>query len=143
MAKYDYKKLAKKVGWSEKELNAFKNFVSKGTNESDKALDEFYNNPLIDSGEGIALTSDQINKGFKYLYNLGFTPKGFKRSNSPFGTDEDYIVQNPYSIEIVDFYRPSFWNDFRVPVYEATGGKRGDRRTMKYYISGGKISIIG
>ena len=143
MAKYDYIKLANKVGWSEKELNAFKNFISKGTDSSRDALEAFYDNPLIEDADGIALSSDQVKKGFKYLKNLGFTPTGKKRSNSPFGYREEHIVKNPYSIEIIDFYQPSFFSSFRVPVYQATGGPRGDRESMDYYVSGGQISIIG
>ena len=116
---YDYIKLAKAKKWNEKELNAFKNHINKGTDQSDKALDVFNDNPLIYDAEGINLDQSQIAKGFKYLYNLGFTPTGKQRSNSPFGYREEFIVKSP------------------------NGGVKGDMETMEYYYDGGKISIIG
>ncbi len=139
MAKYDYMKLARKRTWTEKELLAFKKFISQDGQASDNALNEFHNNPLIYDAEGINLTPDQVKKGFKYLYNLGFTPKGKKRSNSPFGYREYDIIENPKDIVLLDFYRPSFWNNFRVPLYQAIGGGT----SMDYYVSGGEISIVG
>jgi hypothetical protein len=143
MAKYDYMKMARKKSWTEKELMAFKKFISQDNQAAKDALEEFQNNELIYDGEGIGLSQDQVKKGFKYLYNLGFTPTGKERSNSPFGYREEYIVKNPVSIEIIDFYRPSFFSDFRVPLYQATGGKKGDMSSMDYYVSGGQINIIG
>ena len=138
-SKYDYMKLARKRKWTEKELNAFKKFISQDNQASKNALNEFHNNPLIYDAEGINLTTDQVKKGFKYLYNLGFTPKGKKRSNSPFGFREDNIVQNPEDLTIIDFYQPNFRSEFRVPVYNAYGGSA----SMDYYVSGEKINIIG
>tara|TARA_R110001606_G_scaffold289793_1_gene437728 strand:+ start:607 stop:1035 length:429 start_codon:yes stop_codon:yes gene_type:complete len=140
---YDYIKLAKAKKWNEKELNAFKNHINKGTDQSDKALDVFNDNPLIYDAEGINLDQSQIAKGFKYLYNLGFTPTGKQRSNSPFGYREEFIVKSPKSIVVKGFYQPSFWSSFKVPIYEAYGGVKGDMETMEYYYDGGKISIIG
>ena len=139
MAKYDYMKLARKRTWSEKELNAFKRFISQDNQSAKNALNEFHNNPLIYDAEGINLTPDQVKKGFKYLYNLGFTPKGKKRSNSPFGYREYEIIENLKDITLLDFYRPSFFSDFRVPLYSAYGGGT----SMDYYVSGGEISIVG
>lgn len=139
MAKYDYMKLARKRTWTEKELMAFKKFISQDGQEADNALNEFHNNPLIYDAEGINLTPDQVKKGFKYLNNLGFTPKGKKRSNSPFGYREYDIIENAKDIVLLDFYRPSFWNNFRVPLYQAIGGGT----SMDYYVSGGEISIVG
>ena len=143
MAKYDYMKLARKKSWTEKELMAFKKFISQDNQAAKDALEEFENNELIYDGIGIGLSIDQVKKGFKYLYNLGFTPTGKERSNSPFGYREEYIVKNPKEIRIIDFYRPSFFSGFRVPLYEASGGKAGDMDYMEYYVSGGQISIVG
>jgi hypothetical protein len=42
---------------------------------------------------------------------------------------------------LLGFYQPGR-SSFVVPLYEAYGGKRGEN-TMEYYVSGGKISIVG
>ena len=80
MAKYDYKKLARQKKYSEKELNALKNHMNKIDIKEARKL-----NDLVARKEGTKLDKTQIQKGFKYLYNLGFTPIGKERSNSPFG----------------------------------------------------------
>ena len=139
MAKYDYMKLARKRTWNEAEVNAFKRFISQDTQSSKNALNEFHNNPLIYDAEGINLSPALVKKGFKYLYNLGFTSRGQIRSNSPFGYREYEIIEKPKDIVLLDFYQPSFWKDFRVPLYQAIGGGT----SMDYYTYNGEISIVG
>lgn len=136
MAKYDYKKLAKQKKLSEKELNALKNYMNKvGSPEANKL------NNLVADKYGTKLDKSQVSKGFKYLYNLGFTPKGKERSNSPFGYREEYIVKNPKTIELLQFHDAGNRNfSFYVPYYEAIGK---DGTSMEYFVSGGKINIWG
>ena len=139
---YDYIKLAKAKTWNEKELNAFKNHINTGTEASKKALKAFHSNSVIDNATGIKLDPALSAKGFKYLKNLGFTPTGKVRSNSPLRARESWIVLNPKSIVLLGFYQPGR-SSFVVPLYQAYGGKRGEMDTMDYYVSGGKISIVG
>tara|TARA_R100000664_G_C2758728_1_gene147890 strand:- start:1850 stop:2260 length:411 start_codon:yes stop_codon:yes gene_type:complete len=136
MAKYDYTKLAKQKKLSEKELNALKNYMTKvGSPEANKL------NNLVADKYGTKLDKSQVSKGFKYLYNLGFTPKGKERSNSPFGYREEYIVKNPKTIELLQFHDAGNRNfSFYVPYYEAIGK---DGTSMEYFVSGGKINIWG
>jgi hypothetical protein len=135
MAKYDYKKLAKQKKYSEKELNALKNYMNKNPEEANSL------NNLVANKEGTKLDKTQIAKGFKYLYNLGFTPKGAERKNSPYGYREEYIVKNPKSIELLQFHDAGNRNfSFYVPYYEAIGK---DGTSMEYFVSGGKINIWG
>ena len=61
MAKYDYMKLARKRTWSEKELMAFKKFISQDGQAADNALNEFHNNPLILLYSYIFVSMDQQN----------------------------------------------------------------------------------
>ena len=138
---YDYIKLAKAKTWNEKELNAFKNHINTGTEASKKALKAFEANSAIYNAVGIKLDAAQTAKGFKYLKNLGFSPTGKVRSNSPYGAREAWIVLNPKNITLLGFYQPGR-SSFRVPLYEAYGGKRGEMASMEYYVSGGKISIV-
>jgi hypothetical protein len=136
MAKYDYTKLAKQKKYSEKELNALKNHMNKvGSPEANKL------NNLVANKGGTKLDKTQVAKGFKYLYNLGFTPKGKERSNSPYGYREEYIVKNPKTIELLQFHDAGNRNfSFYVPYYEAIGK---DGTSMEYFVSGGKINIWG
>ena len=136
MAKYDYKKLAKKKKFTEKELNALKNYMNNvGSAEANKL------NTLVADKYGTKLDKSQVAKGFKYLYNLGFTPKGKERSNSPYGYREEYIVKNPKTIELLQFHNAgNRYVDFYVPYYEAIGK---DGTSMEYFVSGGKINIWG
>ena len=136
MAKYDYTKLAKKKKFTEKELNALKNHMNKiGGIEAQKL------NGLVADKHGTELDKTQVAKGFKYLYNLGYTPKGKERSNSPYGYREEYIVKNPKTIELLQFHNAgNRYVDFYVPYYEAIGK---DGTSMEYFVSGGKINIWG
>lgn len=135
MAKYDYKKLAKQKKYSEKELNALKNYMNKNPKEANSL------NNLVADKEGTKLDKTQVAKGFKYLYNLGFTPKGVERRNSPYGYREEYIVKNPKTIELKQFHDAGNRNySFYVPYYEAIGK---DGTSMEYFVSGGKINIWG
>ena len=135
MAKYDYTKLAKKKKLTEKEMNALKNYMNKvGYPEAGKL------NSLVADKQGTKIDASQVAKGKKYLYNLGFTPKGVERKNSPYGYREDYIVQNLKTIELLQFHNAGNMNPFFVPYYEAIGK---DGTSMEYFVYGGKINIWG
>lgn len=141
MAKYDYIKLSKRTKLSEKELNALKNWINnKATRaERNEVLENIYE--TSSTMGAIALTSDQVAKGKKYVYNLGFTPKGAERKNSPYGMREEYIVKNLKDIGLLGFYDAgNMFMKFYVPLYQAEGK---DGSSMDYYVSGGKINIIG
>jgi len=89
----------------------------------------------------IELSADQSKKGLKWLKNLWKSPTGKVRSNSPFGYREEAIIADPKAtMYLKGFYDAgnashSFW----VPLYEVGG----DNTTMEYYVSGGKINIVG
>ena len=135
MAKYDYKKLAKQKKYSEKELNALKNHMN-----ANPVVGSALNN-FVANKEGTKLDKTQVAKGFKYLYNLGYTPKGVERKNNPYGYREEYIVKNLKTIELLQFHNAgNRYVDFFVPYYEAIGK---DGTSMEYFVSGGKINIWG
>jgi len=141
MAKYDYIKVSKKTKLSEKELNALKNWINNKASKAERneVLENLYE--TSSTMGAIALTQDQVNKGAKYLYNLGYTPRGSERKNSPYGMREEYIVKNLKDIGVLGFYDAgNFWNSFYVPLYQAEGK---DGSTMDYYVAGGQINIIG
>jgi ribosomal protein L32E len=136
MAKYDYKKLAKKKKFTEKELNALKNHMNKLDYSQAGEL-----NNLVADKYGTKLDKTQVAKGKKYLYNLGFTSKGVARKNNPYGYREEYIVKNLKTIELLQFHDAGNRNfSFYVPYYEAIGK---DGTSMEYFVSGGKINIWG
>ena len=140
MAKYDYFKIAKKSSLTEKELNALKNAINNNS-QGREILKAFHQNKRIYDGTGITLSKDQIAKGGKYLYNLGFTPKGAERKSTPYGYREMYIVDNLKTIRLIDFYDAgSYRYSFYVPYYTAIGK---DGTSMDYFVSGGKIHIYG
>jgi hypothetical protein len=137
MAKYDYKKLAKAKKMTEKELNAFFREMNKtGSGELVYLLED---NSAIKSGKGIKLNQDQIKKGCEYLYNLGFTPTGRVRSNSPFGNREEVIVTNCKEITFIGTYNTNWLNPWRIPVYMITD-KFGN--SFDYYVYNG-LHIVG
>jgi len=136
MPKYDYTKLAKKKKFTEKEMNALKNYMNKIDIRDAQKL-----NDLVANKDGTKLDASQIAKGKKYLYNLGYTPKGVERKNNPYGYREEYIVKNLKTIELLQFHNAgNRYVDFFVPYYEAIGK---DGTSMEYFVSGGKINIWG
>ena len=136
MAKYDYKKLAKQKKYSEKEMNALKNHMNKIDIRDAQKL-----NDIVANKDGTKLDKTQVAKGFKYLYNLGYTPRGVERKNNPYGYREEYIVKNPKTIELKQFHNDSRGRyDNYQPYYEAIGK---DGTSMEYFYSGGKINIWG
>jgi len=91
---------------------------------------------------GYALTPDQVEKGRKWLMNLWVTPTGAERKNNPFGYREEAILETFQTIrlaEVTDISPYHAPHPFYVPVYEVVG-KEG---SFVYYLSGGKINIVG
>jgi len=136
MAKYDYTKLAKQKKYSEKELNALKNHLNKLDLKDANKLNDF-----VYAKDGTKLDKTLVQKGFKYLYSLGFTPKGVEKRNNPYGYREKYIVKNPKTIELLSYHNDTRgrFNNFQ-PYYRAIGK---DGTSMDYFVSGGKINIWG
>lgn len=88
----------------------------------------------------IELSKDQTSKGLKWLKNLWKSPTGKERSTNPFGSREESIIEQADTMYLKGFYdagnnKHSFW----VPLYAVSG----DNTTMEYYVSGGKINIVG
>lgn len=87
------------------------------------------------------LTPEQNKKGIDYLKDQLETPRGVERKNNPFGAREEDIIRNFDRFELVGYYDTgNQYVTFNVPLYRAYS-KKGDY--MEYYISGGKINIIG
>lgn len=143
MAKYNYIELASKSKWTEKEMNAFFRFVN-NESDSDKVkavLNALNYNPVIEVRDGISLTAEQNQKAKKWLYNLGFTPKGAERKSNPYGMREEYIVKNFKEVNLLGYYDAgNMWRKYYIPLYEAVGK---DGTSMEYYVSGGQIHVIG
>ncbi len=84
----------------------------------------------------IVLSKDQSKKGLDWLKNLWKSPTGKERSTNPFGSREESIIESAKEIHLRGFYDAgnsshSFW----VPLYRV--------EEMEYYVSGGKINIVG
>lgn len=89
----------------------------------------------------IELSKDQTEKGLKYLRNLWKSPTGKVRSNSPFGYREEAIIgDSKATMYLRGFYDAgNASHKFWVPLYQVAG----DNTSMEYYVSGGKIHIVG
>jgi hypothetical protein len=135
-----YLKLAKSKSLNENELNGLLRYIN---NKDDGSVYKAFNdNKAIYDRIGIKLSKEQVTKGFKWLKNLGFTPTGKERRNSPYGYREEYIVTNPKTILLAGFYDNAGFLQKRylIPLYEAVGK---DGTSMEYYGAGNSISIVG
>lgn len=85
----------------------------------------------------LPLTPEQTAKAVKWLRSLHYTPKGKVRANSPYGYREIEIIDSSdIEMEFRGFYDAG--NRYirnNVPLYGCDG--------MEYYVSGGKINIVG
>ena len=73
------------------------------------------------------------------MLNQWKTPKGAIRKNNPFGTREMEALNSLKYIEFVGFHNSNWFSRFYVPVYSVVGTKG----YFDYYVSGGKINIVG
>jgi len=89
----------------------------------------------------IAITAEQANKCFKWLWNEYKNPTGKERLNNPFGYREIDVLED----KNITFYFRGFYDSgsngfyFHLPIYIVCGGNN----SFEYYVSGGKIQIIG
>ena len=87
------------------------------------------------------LTPEHEKKGLDWLRNEWKTPKGVERKNNPFGEREQDILKDVDRVELGQFFDTGNMNfSFNVPQYTVYG-KNGN--SMDYYVSGGKIHILG
>lgn len=88
----------------------------------------------------IFLTKEQAKKGLDWLMNKYKTPTGKERSNNPFGYREQLALEQAEKIRLVGFHDAgNFFHSFYVPLYEVYG----TTQYFQYYVSGGKINIVG
>ena len=104
-----------------------------------KEVEELYN--LAQEGE-VYVTPEQAQKGFNWLMNEYKTPKGKERLNNPFGyRDEEALDSGLDSFTYDGHYDAGNMHfSFYLPIYTFIGKNGG---TFQYYVSGGKINIIG
>jgi len=94
--------------------------------------------PRIRNGNGYNLSKEQSHKGLLWLRDKWKSPTGKERSDNPFGYREEEIIKDPKAkVRLKDFY--SERGNWYVPLYEV----EGNETSMEYYISGGKINIVG
>jgi hypothetical protein len=79
-------------------------------------------------------------QGYDWLMNLWKTPNGKERKNNPFGYREEKVLENFSHIEFRGFYNAGNYNhNFYVPLWVVIGNET----SFEYYMSGGKINIVG
>lgn len=123
-------KIAKVKVITEREISLLKRRANRGEN-----IEGIYR--IMDEND-IEVTPEQSAKGFAWLWNQYKTPTGKERKNNPFGYREIEILEN-YKGEAFTFrgFYDAGNRYFKnlLPLYEIGG--------MEYYVSGGKINIIG
>jgi hypothetical protein len=88
----------------------------------------------------VKLTPEQFNKGFTWLKNLYITSAGKERKNNPYGYREIEAIKNPDYMTFDGVFDAGNYNhSFYVPIYSLSAHGSG----FQYYVSGGKINIIG
>lgn len=79
-------------------------------------------------------------QGIEYLLNQWKTPNGKERTNNPFGYREQEILENFEGFEFAGTYDAGNRNhSFYVPLWNVCGNDN----CFQYYMSGGKIHIVG
>ena len=124
------KEISKREIITEKEINLIKN----RSNRLQKDLFDYDIDP-------IEVTSEQTEKGLKWLLNQYQTPKGQIRKNNPFGYREIEVLksENPKAYFNGLYNAGNHFRVFYVPIYEYVS----DKGSFEYYVSGGEINIIG
>jgi hypothetical protein len=90
--------------------------------------------------EEILITGAYEQKGYKWLLNQYKTPTGKERQNNPFGYREQLALETMENMYFLGFYDAgNLWRTFYVPIYQVCG----ENQCFDYYVSGGKIEIIG
>jgi len=88
------------------------------------------------------LSKEQDEKGIKFLKNLAFMANGKSRSNSPFGSREEYTLKNFTYMKLRGFHDVAKYGqpERYVPlftVYDDEG------YGFEYYYHAGKVSVVG
>ena len=113
------------------DANGFKNFDSELKSIVDWVWD---NEPR--------LSKEQDEKGIKFLKNLAFMANGKSRSNSPFGSREEYTLKNFTYMKLRGFHDVAKYGqpERYVPlftVYDDEG------YGFEYYYHAGKVNVVG
>ena len=88
----------------------------------------------------IALSDEQVQKGYDWLMDQWKSPKGAERKNNPFGYREQDVLENFDTITFNGYYDAgNYYRSFYLPLYLVSGAET----TFEYYVSGGQINIIG
>jgi hypothetical protein len=97
---------------------------------------------LLDDGEEIRVTDEQAQKGFDWLLDQYKTPRGIERKNNPFGYREEEAIDSGLDYFTYDghFDAGNTHVSWFAPIYTFHGKDGG---SFQYYLSGGKINIIG
>ncbi len=118
----------------EREMNLLKNRLS-NKGEGYKEIKDF-----DFAGEETEIKGTYAKKGLKWLNNLYKTPTGKERKNNPFRYREQLALETYQGFYFDGFFDAgNMFNSFYVPIYTVSG----ENQSFQYYLSGGKIHIIG
>jgi len=112
---------------------------AKGAKNFDKELQNLVN--WVWDNEPM-LSKDQNVKGIKFLKNLAFMANGKSRSNSPFGSREEYTVNNFAYFKLRGFHDVSTYGQVEqyVPLYTVFDD---EGYGFEYYYHAGKVNVVG
>lgn len=115
---------------TEQELLLLKRRASSGDGYAD----------TITGDDEIELSPEQIEKGYAWLMNQWKSPAGKERKNNPFGyREQDVLEGQSLTMYFDQFYNPSRYSDFYVPVYTVSSSNG----SFQYYVNDGEVNIIG
>jgi hypothetical protein len=88
------------------------------------------------------LSKEQSEKGGKFLKNLAFMANGKSRSNSPFGSREEYTLKNLTYIKLRGFHDVSLYGKVEqyVPLYTVYDD---EGHGFEYFYHAGKVNVVG
>lgn len=110
--------------------------LNSGAEEQKEEIKDIFNNSDF---EGLQLSAEQSEVSRIWLLNLWRTPTGRERLNNPFGYREQDAITNFNRCELAGYYDVGNYN-YYVPIYDVCAT---DGYGFQYYMSSGKISIIG
>lgn len=116
---------------SEKEILLLKNRMNKGEKIDVQII--WDNCPK--------LTSEQNDKGLKFLLNLWKTPANKECKNNPFGYREEEVLENFSYFELAGFYDAAKYGQrsFYLPLYNCIGNET----SFQYYYDHSGLNIVG
>ena len=88
------------------------------------------------------LSKEQSEKGGKFLKNIAFMANGKSRSNSPFGSREEYTLKNLTYIKLRGFHDVSLYGRVEqyVPLYTVYDD---EGYGFEYFYHNGKVNVVG